>query len=778
MKTERQKKTQYLLLFLFLVSFAVLIRFIPLLSNEKIHAFNVVICSLISLFTGILALGRYYAKRVCPYQVLGVAGLGNFIFVFTYSVLLVFFKELDISGDLSSLIAKSWHLDRSLLGLVMLYAWLSCYRKPSINDNIGYLAAGLLTFAALVLMIFTEGWSYSWTGISRKAYELVLGGVFLLNIVLFYREGKWRYFVFHHNLVMFLIANACIHFFFMVFSESVFDRYFFWSNVLRYCSCFILTVALMREIFTLFSEAKEREVILLESEKNLLEDRETLQQDIKDKTREIMLILENIPQFVWTLRPDGSVEYLNRNYASYLGPEVMEKKQAWSSTIHPQDRERLSRQWEEAFREGKKFEAEYRIRDREGAYTWFLNRSLPLKDRRGKVIKWIGTAINIQSKKEEEEELARSRIVLEKLIDERTSELTEAQRIGKIGNWHINFRTGEVKTSRETDRIFELGPDQARSFEGYLGCFAPDALASFKALLANCAFNSEDYFHEAAITTPSGSTKYLLQRGQVTCNEQGEIIELKGTIQDITDLKLTEFELERKNRILEKANAELEQYAYIASHDLKEPLRIVGGFTDLMLKKCECSGEAREYGTFIKQGIERMRNIIEDLLEYSTLDKVHGKFDTLRLNEVISDCLSRLGQRIRHSGAEVDVSPLHPVKGNYKLMRSMFLHLIENSLKFQAHGNSPRITIRSREENDRVIISVADNGLGIEPEFRSKIYLLFQRLQKREEFGGTGIGLSIVKKIVDIHQGEIWFDSEVNKGTTFYVSFPRALSGM
>jgi signal transduction histidine kinase len=225
---------------------------------------------------------------------------------------------------------------------------------------------------------------------------------------------------------------------------------------------------------------------------------------------------------------------------------------------------------------------------------------------------------------------------------------------------------------------------------------------------------------------------------------------------------------------LERSNAELAQFAYVASHDLQEPLRMVASYTQLLARNYAdaLDDDAREFIGYAVEGVGRMRDLIMDLLAYSRVGTRDGDFETTDTDLVLRDTLASLGLVIAESGATVTHDPLPTVTADPGQLGQLFQNLIGNALKFRREGVPPHIHVGARQEGDEWVLSVSDNGIGIEPEYYDRIFVLFQRLHSRGEFPGTGIGLAICKKIVERHGGRIQVDSAPGEGTTFRFSLP------
>ena len=245
---------------------------------------------------------------------------------------------------------------------------------------------------------------------------------------------------------------------------------------------------------------------------------------------------------------------------------------------------------------------------------------------------------------------------------------------------------------------------------------------------------------------------------------------LLGT--DITERKLLELDLSRSNE-------ELERFAYVASHDLREPLRMVSSFLGLLERRMRgrLDDEERSFIGFAVDGAKRMDRMIIDLLDYSRIGRGESEFEMVPLDVVINRALANLAQAIAEAGAEVVVAPALPlVPGHDSELERLFQNLISNAIKFHAQDKKPTIRVDCREEAREWVLSVADNGIGIAAADHARLFRVFRRLVSQEAYEGTGIGLATCRKIAEHHGGRIWLESEIGKGSTFLVALPKKLA--
>ena len=242
---------------------------------------------------------------------------------------------------------------------------------------------------------------------------------------------------------------------------------------------------------------------------------------------------------------------------------------------------------------------------------------------------------------------------------------------------------------------------------------------------------------------------------------------------EMDERKKAEEALHRRTNELAKSNAELEQFAYIASHDLQEPLRMISSYVQLLAKRYRghLDQDADDFIDYASDGALRMQGLINDLLAYSRVGTRGISFEKAHLETALSQAMGNLQLALKEKNAVVTHDPLPVVHGDIGQLTQVFQNLIDNAIKFRRE-EQPKINISAKIQNGECICSVRDNGIGIAPEFQNKLFLLFQRLHTRKEYPGTGLGLAICKRIVERHGGRIWVESCAGEGSTFYFTIP------
>ncbi len=243
--------------------------------------------------------------------------------------------------------------------------------------------------------------------------------------------------------------------------------------------------------------------------------------------------------------------------------------------------------------------------------------------------------------------------------------------------------------------------------------------------------------------------------------------------QELTERKKVEEELKKTLSELKRSNEELQQFAYVASHDLQQPLRMVASYTQLLAKryKDKLDKDANEFIKYAVDGANNMKTLIEDLLEYSRIQTRGNPFEVINFEEVLKDVLFSFHETIKEKDAEITHDYLPNILADKTQLIQVFQNLIDNALKFRSK-DPVRIHISAKKNKKNWQFSVKDNGIGIDPEYFDRIFIIFQRLHRKSEYPGTGIGLALCKRIIERHNGKIWVESKVGKGSTFHFTIP------
>jgi PAS domain S-box-containing protein len=352
-----------------------------------------------------------------------------------------------------------------------------------------------------------------------------------------------------------------------------------------------------------------------------------------------------------------------------------------------------------------------------------------------------------------------------------------AQRAANIGSWDWDVTTGTLHWSDRIEPLFGFEPGGfAGTYAAFLECVHPEDRSLVQDAVNTCLEARGDYNLEHRIIWPDGTVRWLAEIGDVLRSEDGAPLRMMGIVQDVTARKEAETNLQRYASALEASNQELQHFAYVVSHDLREPLRMVKSYLGLLQRRYreQLDDKADEFIYYAVDGAERMERLIKDLLSYARVETRGRDPVPTDAEEVLGRVLHTLQFKCAACGAEVTHDPLPSVMADPTQLEQLFQNLIGNALKFQCEGQPPRVHIAVEEQGEVWRFAVQDNGIGIPCDQICRLFQIFQRLYTREEYEGTGIGLAICKKIVERHGGRIWVESEVGEGSTFYFTLPVA----
>jgi len=352
-----------------------------------------------------------------------------------------------------------------------------------------------------------------------------------------------------------------------------------------------------------------------------------------------------------------------------------------------------------------------------------------------------------------------------------------------IWDWNIKektfFRSQNIQKFLGDDTPSNLEESQFWNED-----FHPDDIKKTKENLSNALDNPDVNRWEAEyrVFNESGKIVYVVDRGIILRDNDGKPTRMIGAMTNITEQKKHEAQLIALNeslqsyaKELERSNEELEQFAFITSHDLQEPLRMISSFMDQLKRKYEdkLDDKALQYIDFATNGSKRMKQIILDLLEYSRAGRPTDYVEEVNVNDIITDYKLLRGKIISEKSATITHEKIPNIQTYKTGLTQIFHSLLDNAIKYSKNEIAPKIEITCKEDDKEWTFAVKDNGIGIEPKFYNKIFIIFQRLHNREEYEGTGIGLSIVKRHIDFLNGKIWVESKIDEGSVFYFTIPK-----
>lgn len=353
---------------------------------------------------------------------------------------------------------------------------------------------------------------------------------------------------------------------------------------------------------------------------------------------------------------------------------------------------------------------------------------------------------------------------------------------GNIGLWDWNPATSEVFYSDTFKSQLGYPPDvQWNSFDEWESRLHPDDQANALATV-QAYFNrtSDEYKSVFRLKCHDDSYRWFLAQGKGVFDDQGQPTRMTGIHVDITEQVRADRELQRVNEeianvneALQASNVELQQFAYVASHDLQTPLRAIGGFAQFLRKDyaTELDERANRYIDRIVVGVKRMQTMINDLLMYSRVESQAAEFEKVSLDAILNNTQELLESSIEECGGDVILEPLPTVYGDAAQLSQLFINLIGNALKY--NKSKPRVEVWAESEPHRVRVCVQDNGIGIDEQDYDRIFEVFRRLHPQDAFPGTGIGLAICRRIIQRHGWQISVEPNPAGGTRFWITIAR-----
>ncbi|MEQ8471715.1 MAG: PAS domain S-box protein [Marinoscillum sp.] len=510
-------------------------------------------------------------------------------------------------------------------------------------------------------------------------------------------------------------------------------------------------------------------------------------QKIEDNENRLRTMVDNIPNLAWMAHPDGWIYWYNQKWYQYTGttPTQMEGW-GWQMVHDPEVLPEVMAAWNHSIKHGFNFEMTFPLKGADGIFRQFLTRIVPVYNDQGVLVQWFGTNTDVTEHVETQKMLEESEKKFRLLADSMPQYIWTS---GPEGNLNYYNQSVYDYTGLAKDQI-----DQ----EGWIKMMHPEDQEKFRKSWMEAVNTGENFLIEHRFRRHDGEYRWQLSRAKPQRDEFGNIKMWVGTSTDIQEQKSFAEALEKEVRErtrelaqnvtdLAKMNKELQSFAYISSHDLQEPLRKIQTFSSRIVstEKDKLSEKGQYLFTRMQSSAERMQSLIDDLLTYSRTNTSELVFEEADLIEVIDEVKDDLKEEIDQKKAVVSVQPIQNLNIIYFQFQQLFHNLFSNSLKFSRPETPVLITITS--ECDKGInfknphlepdtnychISFSDNGIGFEPQYNEKIFDLFQRLHAKNEYIGTGIGLSIVKKIVENHNGVITANGKPDEGATFDIYLP------
>lgn len=521
---------------------------------------------------------------------------------------------------------------------------------------------------------------------------------------------------------------------------------------------------------------KDELAILSKSLSKLVHSLTQKEQELQASEQRFRSLVFATAQNVWTTNAQGEVVGdlpMWRNITGQTEAEI--QGWGWLAALHPDDRDCSTKLWLDAIETKSLYETEYRVRRIDGSYGYFIVRGVPILQADGSVREWVGVHQDIseqqaalRDRKKAEQALQESFSVLQAVIEG----TTDAIFMKDLQSRYLFINSaGAIVVGKPQAEI--VGKDDTEIFPYEIGLAIVE---NERKMIAS----GENQTYEDTVWD-RGELRTFLAVKTLCRNERGEAIGIVGVARDITERKQAEEKIKQLNQDLERrviertaqleaANKELEAFSYSVSHDLRAPLRSIDGFSLALVERydSQLDDKGKHYLQRVRAASQRMGELIDDLLNLARVTRSQMQYRTVDLSAIVEAIAADLQQQPERQVEFIIASGI-VAQGDSKLLRVVFENLLNNAWKFTSHQVSPRIEFGiSSQPDGTTVYFVSDNGAGFDMAYADKLFGAFQRLHTEAEFPGTGIGLATVKRIILRHGGQVWAESAVDQGATFY----------
>jgi PAS domain S-box-containing protein len=497
--------------------------------------------------------------------------------------------------------------------------------------------------------------------------------------------------------------------------------------------------------------------------KNALTERKTVEKALRESEDKYRTIVHTANEGICIFNEKTSTTFVNDKIVEMLGysaDEIIDKSLFYFMS---DESKRVALAHLNRRQDGIAEQHYIKFIRNDGGELWTVFTSRPLFEKNGKYIGAMATFTDITERKLAEAQIRK----LSSAVEQSTSIIIITDTNARID--YVNPKFTQV-TGYSSEEVLGKNPRILKSTETPLEVYNElwktiSSGGEWHGELHNKKKNGESYWARASISPIK--------------NVDGITTHYLGVQEDITDRKKAQSALQNYATELERSNEELQQFAYVASHDLQEPLRMITSYLTLLENryKDKLDDDADEFIDYAVNGAKRMKQLIKDLLQYSRVGTHGNPFKKTKCEEVLKKTLNNLEVTVIENAVDITHDKLPVVKADELQLLQLFQNLISNAIKFRSE-KLPKIHIGAKSKNGEWIFSVQDNGIGIEKEYEKRIFIIFQRLHSNSKYPGTGIGLALCKKIVERHRGRIWFDSKPDEGSTFYFTIPRKNGGL
>ncbi len=505
-------------------------------------------------------------------------------------------------------------------------------------------------------------------------------------------------------------------------------------------------------------------------------------QRIEESEKRFKTVADSAPVLIWMAGTDKLCNYFNTAWLQFTGRRLeQELGNGWAEGVHPHDMKRCLEIYATMFDRHEEFYMEYRLKRYDGEYRWVSDRGIPRFTPEGNFEGYIGGCMDIHD-----------RILFEEKLRESETRFRIVADTAPVMIWMTNLDRDAIFLNKCWSDFTGISVQDGLG-NGWVAAVHPDDLNTTSAAFKQAYIHRNVYSKELRIKRKDGKYRWVQDHAVPRYDSEGAFLGFIGTSVDIHEQRDAKKELENRveertadlldaNEQLIKTNEELEQFAYVSSHDLQEPLRKIQTFSEMLTTSMEVNAQSARYLEKINSAARRMSNLINDLLNYSRLSKTDERFMRTDLNEVLQNVKNDFEILIEQKNAVIESDVLPVIQAIPVQINQLFYNLVSNALKFSEQ--QPVIRIKAKvlssptqlpglmADHKYLHLTFSDNGIGFSPAHAEQIFVIFQRLNDRSNYSGTGIGLAICKKIVENHHGHITASAQPGAGATFDIYLP------
>ena len=529
------------------------------------------------------------------------------------------------------------------------------------------------------------------------------------------------------------------------------------------------------QVFAL--QAFSRQVMTQLNLRKALTEKKIIEQKINESEKQFRELANSIPQMAWMADETGSIFWYNQRWFDYTGTTLKEMQGwGWEKVHDPIELKRMLPNWKESIATGNTFEDTFSIRRHDGEMRWHLTRAQPIKNDKGKVIRWVGTNTDIEDKRRSDA-----------ILREKDLSLRTALHAGRMGTWELDLEHTFLTSSETCKLNYGLTLEEELTYHRLKTLVHEDDLQHWQSVVRNAIETASDFDMEYRIIWPDQSVHWVYVRGNAIMDASGKATKLSGVSIDVTARKLLETAAIEAQEVAESANMAKSEFLANMSHEIRTPMNAVIGLSTILSKSEGLSSKQKDYVRTLQLSADSLLGLINDLLDISKIEarSIELEHIPFSITQMLNEVISMMSMRAKEKGLEFTFTGENTSErvlvGDPMRLRQIIINLCSNAIKFTEKGG---VYIRAAYAPsilpgiENVSLSITDTGIGIPADKQETIFHKFIQADSsiNRKYGGTGLGLAITKTLTEIMGGTIALESTLGAGSTFTVTIPLMCS--